>query len=283
MNLISLLEYIQNHNLTQIQEFLSKHKGILENLETLGVLTVTSSDNPLKISLTPLGESILSSNQILSILKLHDTVLHSITSDLQRIKTSLSAISLDVIRNQTIEPNSSVINNSLLKKDTESFSDSKEVSKERLEPSITTSNVEQVKSYILELKQTLPENEINHHRYNLNTINKNYKKIIQLMQQKEFHEFGLESYLLMDAMFIFILNLFDTKNPSVLNLPLEKKYRVLKNFPLQIELELVQFLDQFFTDNQSNTEDALKIGEKTAEKIFKVLTNVYESFSNLFE
>ena len=149
MNLISLLECIQNNNLTQIRDLLSKQQGILENLETLGVLSVTSSDNPLKISLTPLGESILSSNQILSILKLHDTVLHSITSDLQRIKTSLSAISLDVIRNQTIEPNSSVINNSLLKKDTESFSDSKEVSKERLEPSITPSNDEQVKSYIL--------------------------------------------------------------------------------------------------------------------------------------
>ena len=184
MNLISLLECIQNNNLTQIRVLLSIQQGILENLESLGVLSVTSSDNQLKISLTPLGESILSYNQILSILKHQDTVLHSITTDLQRIKTSLSAISLDVIRNQPLEPNSSVIDGHLLKKDTESFSDSKEATKERLEPSITPSNVEQVKSYILKLKQTLSEKEINHHRYNLNTINKNYKNIIQLMQQK---------------------------------------------------------------------------------------------------
>ena len=103
------------------------------------------------------------------------------------------------------------------------------------------------------------------------------------MQGGNFQDFGIESFLLVDALFIFLLKIFNQKDPSILSLSLEKKYILLKNLPLNINFDLVSFLHRINSDTQNNTEDSLKIGEKTAKKIFSLINDIYKPFISLFE
>ena len=115
------------------------------------------------------------------------------------------------------------------------------------------------------------------------SIKKSYAKLIEYIQSENYQEFGFQAFILVDSVFILTLQIFNQKDPNSLNQSLEKKYFLLKNLPLRIDGDLILFLDRINNDIQNPTEDALKIGEKTAKKLLGLINDVYKPFISIFE
>ena len=286
LDLISFLNLVTKQDYDKIATIQTSHPQILTILEALGVITVKGSDDSkdkFTILLTNLGQSITTNIELKNSISQQGSVLQTIASDIQRIKSSLSAISLDVIRSQGLMQDESYGSNHLLEKNT----DLREVPTARQEGSklpneATGTDLEGLKNYIRETKENLPRETIQAHQRNLKRIKDNYKKISSIMQNKAYEEFGIEAFLLVDALFLFILSFFDQKNQAIMSYTLEKKYTLLKEFPILVDPELVQFLDRFYNDIQNNNPEPLKIGEKTALKIFNLINDIYKPFSSIF-
>ena len=213
--------------------------------------------------------------------------MHSISTDIQRIKSSLSAISLDVIRSQGLVQDNPYGSDFLLEKDQNfkkdsSINQTESTSSKVIDP-IKSINIDDLRNYISEVREKLSSKELDQFKRSVNKINSIYSNVTSLMQQRDFQEFGIESFLLVDSMLIFLLKIFNQKDLSILSLSLEKKFNLLKNLPLNIELDLILFLDRINSDMQNNIEDPLKIGEKTANKIFNLINDLYKPFISLFK
>ncbi len=264
LNLLSLLNLIKSEQFEEIQSFLDENNYVLQTLELLDVITIISSKDPLKITLTPLGSSILANETIISSLSQQDSKLNSISADLQRIKSALSAISLDVIRSQGLMDEKSYGSDFLLKKE-ETFQEHSPPKRSRTSgdsPSrkIPSYSLEELKEYVHEVYQNMEEEDVQLHQRILSRVKNSYSKIVNLLQQAEFQDFGLESFLLIDSILIFMLQFFGQKDPDILNSSLEKKYAILSNLPLQADLDLIQFLDKINTDFLTNAADPLTFG-----------------------
>ena len=216
-----------------------------------------------------------------------DDKLNSISKDLQRIKSSLSAISFDVIRNQSLDQSNAydsdlLVPKSLPLKPIPQNSGNQSISINSSN-AIFASNFEEFKQYIRSIQENLDSAELQIQKNIIMNIKKSYAKLIDYIQTNNYQEFGFQSFLLIDAIFIFILQIFNQKDPNLLNQSLEKKYNLLKNLPLRIDGDLILFLDRINNDLQNQTSDTLKIGEKTGKKLLGLINDVYKPFITIFE
>ena len=287
LNLLSFLNLISSQKIDDIQVIKNQFPSILEILEVLGLISVNSSNSMLKVDLTPLGSAILFNEDILNSLKSQDTKIDSITSDLQRIKSALSALSLDVIRTQNINPDDSFGSGLLSNKENkhENLSNSginKQINNKStiISPVSTT---EDFKEYVVEKLQTMDQEQLRLQKKSIIRIKNTYARVLNSIQQNEYHEAGLEAFLVLDSIFIFLLQFFDQKDPSILSSPLEKKYNLLKELPLKIDFDVILFLDRFNIDIQNKTDNPLTIGEKTSKKILSLINDIYKPFISIFE
>ena len=282
-NLISFLGFIKSNDYDKVKEIISNKVQILEVFEFIEIITIITSDNPLKIELTALGSSLLSKDETKNYWKEQDNILHSITVDLQHIKSSLSAISLDMMRSQEFTQDNSY-DSGLLWNKNEVIQDYKNnQSNKNLDLSKLNSTTDEIKAYIVQLKENLSPEELVHLKKTSNLIIKNYNSVNLLLEQNKFYEFGLESYLLIDAIFFFVLRLFNKNEPNIADFSLKKKFQLLKNFHLLVDNDLIQFLNKFYFDIQIKNEESLKIGKRTAKELLKLINRCYQSFTSLFE
>lgn len=287
LNLIDVLITIQQNKLPELRTIWDQNSDIFRTLEILKVIVIISSDSNLKIELTPLGLSILSNNNMIESMKLQEDKLNSISADLQRIKSSLAAISLDDIRSGSFAEDNPYRSDFLFPKNQGSNS----VSEKENSISDTTSsaktisstNFEEFTTYIQERIEDLDPSEVKIQKKSLKKIKGNYAKLFENLQQEQYQEFGLEAFLLLDSIFIFLLLIFGEKNPKILTQSLEKKYNLVKNLPMKIDPDLILFLDRFNSDMLNKNEDSLNIGEKTAKKLIGLINDVYKPFISIFD
>ena len=287
LNLIDLLYIIRQNKLSELRSLWDQNSDIFKTLETLKVITIISSDSNLKIELTPIGSSIQSNDEIVQSMKTQEVKLNTIQLDLQRIKSSLSAISLDVLRSKGIVEENPYPYDFLIPKDQglNSVSEKKKLVSNPDEPVSLTAvtNFEEFKSYVQEKRENLKPSDLQVQKRALKRIKNTYSKIFEYLQFENYQEFGMESFILLDSIFIFLLQFFDQRDPNILTLPLEKKYILVKNLPIKIDQDLILFLDRFNSDILNKTEEPLKIGEKTANKLVGLLNDIYKPFISVFE
>ena len=233
LNLISVLTIVNQNNTKEIKNLWEINPDVFKILELLGVVKIISSDSELKIELTTLGSSILTNDQLFSSLREQDDKLNSISKDLQRIKSSLSAISFDVIRNQSLDQSNAYDSDLLVPKSQplkpipqNSGNQSISINSSN---AIFASNFEEFKQYIRSIQENLDSAELQIQKNIIMNIKKSYAKLIDYIQTNNYQEFGFQSFLLIDAIFIFILQIFNQKDPNLLNKSLEKKYNQLNN------------------------------------------------------
>ena len=287
LNLLSFLDLVSSRKIDEILLIQKQYPSILEILDFLNVISVTSSDSSLKVELTPLGSAILSNAGILETLKNQDVKLSSITSDLQRIKSALSAISLDAIRTQNLDHDGSY-GSDLLSRKEENFQN---YSKKPVTSSVesktskiaSVANIEDFKQYAIQKLQETKQEQLEHQRKSLHRIQNSYNRVLNDIQQKTFQEAGLEAFLVLDSIFIFLLQFFGQKDVTILSSSLEKKYELLKELPLNIDPDVILFLDRFNADIQNKTDEPLTVGEKTAKKILSLINDIYKPFISIFE
>lgn len=284
VNLISFLDFVKNNNLNEISGITSIYPQILSILTFLDVVTILGSDIEKKVSLTPLGESILDNFQLKNSLNNQDNVLHTISSDIQRIKSSLSAISLDIIRSQGTAQSLNSGSDLLLQPDNNIKDIPQRAGGSKIVPkSLSNQSIEDFKTFVQEKIGTSGPEFVNTFQKNLQQIKNNFSKVNTLLHTKNYNEFGFESFILLDSILIFVLKFFEQHNPAVLTLSLEEKSKILKDLPLKIDTQLLQFLDKINKDIQTNASDKLKVGEKTATKMFALIHTLYESFITIFQ
>lgn len=284
VNLISFLRFVKNSNHDEISSITAKYPELTTILSFLDVITILSSDNKIDFSLTPLGKSILENFEIMNSLENQDKVLRTISSDIQRIKSSLSAISLDIIRSQGPGQSISSSSDFLLQHDNDLKDIPKRSSGSKVVPqTITGQNIEELKIYVEDKITNLSLESLNTLKKNLQRIKNNFSKVNSLLHDKKYEEFGLESFILVDGILIFLLKFFDQQDPAVLSKSLEEKSNILKDLPLELDTQLMQFLDRINNDIQTNASDKLNIGEKTASKMFASIHSIYESFITIFK
>lgn len=287
INLVSLLELIKSEKFDELKQFSDDNPYVLQTLELLDVIVIISSDDVVKVSLTSLGSSILLHYDLQNSLKQQDSKLTTISTDLQRIKSSLSAISLDVIRSGGLAQENPYDSDFLLKKNEpfqgrKSSRGSKEANGQTSKIS-SSATLEDFKEYIDEEYQNMPPEEVQRLQKILNRIKKSYTKVMNHFQESEYQDFGLESFILVDSIFIFLLQFLEQKDPEILNKSLEQKYKLLSALPFPVDSDLIQFLDKVNTDILTNAPDPLTIGEKTAKRILNLLNNIYKPFITIFE
>lgn len=284
LNLISFLFLIKNEKVSELQAVTSQYPEIIKILKILDVISVLGSDSNNDFALTPLGQSILSNFELKDALSNQDSLLQGISSDIQRIKSSLSAISFDIIRSQgtgqLISPSSDFLfqHNTDVKDIPSKSADSKITSKD-----ISSQNIEELRLYIEDKITNLSPESLNTLKKNLQRIKTTFSKVNNLIHEKKYEEFGLESFILLDGMLIFLLKFFDQQDPAVISLSLEEKRKILKDLPLELDSQLMQFLDRINNDVQTNASEKLKVGEKTATKMFALIHTIYESFVTIFQ
>ena len=215
VDLLSFLNLVKQNNLAEIKNILSDYPEILKILELLGVLSIISSDLPLNIELTPLGSIILSNEDIKSSLQEHDKMLHSISTDIQRIKSSLSTISLDVVRSQGLAQDSTYGSDFLLEKEQNFKRDSSikqpESNSSNFSNRIKSINIDDLRTYVSEVQENLSPQELNQLNRSINRIKSTYGNTTSFIQQGKFQEFGIESFLVIDSIFIVLLKIFNQK------------------------------------------------------------------------
>lgn len=290
---ISLLVLIKNKDFAEITKNPFFTLDFLKTLEYLQVISVLGSNPEINIELTSLGHSILHYEEMKNISKTVtdqysslNNKINSLSIDIDRIKTSISAISFDLIKSQGVTIQNDLLNSNFGVNKQINFEkniNNPEIDQNQKSKIVQSLSIEELKKYVSEIKQNLEPNQNKQQNIFLGRIKNNFITIQDLFENKKYQEFSFESFLLIDGILLFILKFFEPENKNYHDLTLESKYDLVRNLPLQLNLELVQFLDRINLDMQKNVLEPIKVGEKTASKIFTQIVAIHRVFIAIFD
>ena len=292
-NLITVLNYIKENKITDLINNLQIPSELMGNMELLELITSSSSNNKTVLELTELGHFILKMSadyknnqnysneptierkQILDKLNNHDQLLDMVLDDLHKIKRSLGALSLDMIKDK-----GSMTQNQQL--DIDSIYSEKNLGSKSLSKTFPDMNNENVSDNdstkeewddtdwidsLTIIRQNLDQQTIETQNKIFRKLHDNKKNLLDKMTEKNYIEAIMEAYLLLDLIFSLILS-FKADFKLNTQKKLIEKYFLIDDFPLKIKLDFLHFIEQAFLDIQKPiAEQEIKLGEKVTSMV----------------